>query len=56
MKASVNYVGNSSDYRHSRGIREYPHRNNKHCNSPTFTMVSKDKDGKNEKSQAILSI
>lgn len=48
MKASVNYVGNSSMI---VGIRvEAENIQNgvvKHCNSSYFTMVSKDKDGKN---------
>jgi acyl-CoA hydrolase len=52
MKASVNYVGNSSMI---IGIRVESENIQtgaiKHCNSSYFTMVSKDKDGKNEKSQ-----
>jgi hypothetical protein len=51
MKASVNYVGNSSMI---IGIRVESENIQtgaiKHCNSSYFTMVSKDKDGKNEKS------
>jgi acyl-CoA hydrolase len=49
MKASVNYVGNSSMI---IGIRVESENIQtgaiKHCNSSYFTMVSKDKDGKNE--------
>nr|WP_315166571.1 acyl-CoA thioesterase [uncultured Flavobacterium sp.] len=48
MKASVNYVGNSSMI---VGIRVEAENIQtgvvKHCNSSYFTMVSKDKDGKN---------
>jgi acyl-CoA hydrolase len=55
MKASVNYVGNSSMI---IGIRVESENIQtgaiKHCNSSYFTMVSKDKDGKNEKSQALF--
>ncbi|UQD56322.1 acyl-CoA thioesterase [Flavobacterium sp. K5-23] len=47
MKASVNYVGNSSMI---IGIRVESENiqtgKTKHCNSSYFTMVSKDKDGK----------
>jgi acyl-CoA hydrolase len=55
MKASVNYVGNSSMI---IGIRVESENIQtgaiKHCNSSYFTMVSKRQDGKNEKSQAFL--
>lgn len=48
MKASVNYVGNSSMI---VGIRVEAENIQtgvvKHCNSSYFTMVSKDKEGKN---------
>jgi acyl-CoA hydrolase len=48
MKASVNYVGKSSMI---IGIRVEAENIRsgviKHCNSSYFTMVSKDKDGKN---------
>jgi uncharacterized protein (TIGR00369 family) len=48
LKASVNYVGNSSMI---IGIRVESENIQtgaiKHCNSSYFTMVSKDKDGKN---------
>jgi uncharacterized protein (TIGR00369 family) len=48
MKASVNYVGNSSMI---VGIRVESENIQtgivKHCNSSYFTMISKDKDGKN---------
>ncbi|MBK9225138.1 MAG: acyl-CoA thioesterase [Flavobacterium sp.] len=48
MRASVNYVGNSSMI---VGIRVESENIQtgaiKHCNSSYFTMVSKDKDGKN---------
>jgi acyl-CoA hydrolase len=56
MKASVNYVGNSSMI---IGIRVESENIQtgaiKHCNSSYFTMVSKDKDGKNESPSLILS-
>jgi uncharacterized protein (TIGR00369 family) len=55
MKASVNYVGNSSMI---IGIRVESENIQtgaiKHCNSSYFTMVSKDKDGKNEKVPGLI--
>jgi acyl-CoA hydrolase len=55
MKASVNYVGNSSDYRHSRRIRKYSNGTIKHCNSSYFTMVSKTKMVRTKSPSLILS-
>ena len=47
MKASVNYVGNSSMIVGIRVESENIQTGTiKHCNSSYFTMVSKDKDGK----------
>jgi uncharacterized protein (TIGR00369 family) len=47
MKASVNYVGNSSMIIGIRVESENIQTGKiKHCNSSYFTMVSKDKDGK----------
>jgi uncharacterized protein (TIGR00369 family) len=55
MKASVNYVGRSSMI---IGIRVESENIQtgaiKHCNSSYFTMVSKDKDGKNEKVPGLI--
>jgi uncharacterized protein (TIGR00369 family) len=55
MKASVNYVGKSSMI---IGIRVEAENIQtgavKHCNSSYFTMVSKDKDGKNEKVPGLV--
>lgn len=55
MKASVNYVGKSSMI---IGIRVEAENIQtgavKHCNSSYFTMVSKDKDGKNEKVPGLI--
>ncbi len=55
MKASVNYVGNSSMI---VGIRvESEHIQTgvvKHCNSSYFTMVSKDKNGENAKVPGLI--
>lgn len=48
MRASVNYVGNSSMIVGIRVESENIQTGTiKHCNSSYFTMVSKDKDGKN---------
>lgn len=48
MKASVNYVGNSSMIVGIRVESENIQTGTiKHCNSSYFTMVSKDKEGKN---------
>lgn len=48
MKASVNYVGNSSMIVGIRVEAENIQTGEvKHCNSSYFTMVSKDKEGKN---------
>jgi acyl-CoA hydrolase len=55
MKASVNYVGTSSMI---VGIRVEAENIQtgvvKHCNSSYFTMVSKDKDGKNAAVPGLL--
>jgi uncharacterized protein (TIGR00369 family) len=55
MKASVNYVGNSSMI---IGIRVEAENIQtgviKHCNSSYFTMVSKDKEGKNAPVPGLL--
>ncbi|TDE03200.1 acyl-CoA thioesterase [Flavobacterium hiemivividum] len=55
MKACVNYVGKSSMI---IGIRVEAENIQtgavKHCNSSYFTMVSKDKDGKNEKVPGLI--
>lgn len=55
MKASVNYVGNSSMI---VGIRVEAENIQtgviKHCNSSYFTMVSKDKEGKNAPVPGLL--
>jgi len=55
MKASVNYVGNSSMI---IGIRVESENIQTgkiyHCNSSYFTMVSKDKDGKNAKVPGLI--
>lgn len=55
MKASVNYVGKSSMIIgirvESQNIRTGTVN---HCNSSYFTMVSKDKDGKNEKVPGLI--
>lgn len=55
MKASVNYVGNSSMI---VGIRVEAENIQtgvvKHCNSSFFTMVSKDKEGKNAKVPGLI--
>lgn len=48
MKASVNYVGNSSMIVGIRVVSENIQTGKvKHCNSSYFTMVAKDKEGKN---------
>jgi uncharacterized protein (TIGR00369 family) len=55
MKASVNYVGNSSMI---VGIRVESENiqtgNKKHCNSSYFTMVSKDSEGNNAKVPGLI--
>lgn len=55
MKASVNYVGNSSMI---VGIRVESENIQtgimKHCNSSYFTMVSKDKDGNNSQVPGLI--
>ena len=55
LKASVNYVGNSSMI---IGIRVESENIQtgviKHCNSSYFTMVSKDKEGKNAKVPRLI--
>lgn len=55
MKASVNYVGNSSMIVGIRVEAENIQTGSvKHCNSSYFTMVSKDKEGKNAPVPGLL--
>lgn len=55
MKASVNYVGNSSMVVGIRVESENIQTGKiNHCNSSYFTMVSKDKDGKNAKVPGLI--
>jgi uncharacterized protein (TIGR00369 family) len=55
MKASVNYVGNSSMIIGIRVESENIQTGKiNHCNSSYFTMVSKDKDGKNAKVPGLI--
>jgi acyl-CoA hydrolase len=54
MKASVNYVGNSSMIIGIRVESENIQTGQLNIVTSYFTMVSKDKDGKNEKSQALF--
>jgi len=55
MKASVNYVGNSSMIVGIRVEAENIQTGTvKHCNSSYFTMVSKDKEGKNAPVPGLL--
>lgn len=53
-KASVNYVGKSSMIIGIRVEAENIQTGAVHCNSSYFTMVSKDKDGKNEKVPGLV--
>lgn len=55
MKASVNYVGNSSMIIGIRVESEHIQTGiKKHCNSSYFTMVSKDKNGANAKVPGLI--
>jgi acyl-CoA hydrolase len=55
MKASVNYVGNSSMVVGIRVEAENIQTGEiKHCNSSFFTMVAKDKDGKGIKVPGLI--
>jgi uncharacterized protein (TIGR00369 family) len=55
MKASVNYVGKSSMIIGIRVESENIRTGTiNHCNSSYFTMVSKDKEGKNEKVPGLI--
>jgi acyl-CoA hydrolase len=55
MKASVNYVGTSSMIIGIRVEAENIQTGKiKHCNSSYFTMVSKDKDGNNERVPGLI--
>lgn len=55
LKASVNYVGNSSMVVGIRVISENIKTGEvKHCNSSYFTMVAKDENGKNTKVPTLL--
>lgn len=55
MKASVNYVGNSSMVIGIRVESENIQTGaKKHCNSSYFTMVSKDNEGKNAKVPGLI--
>ncbi|MBC7523451.1 MAG: acyl-CoA thioesterase [Flavobacterium sp.] len=55
MKASVNYVGTSSMIIGIRVESETIQTGKiKHCNSSYFTMVAKDKDGKNVKVPGLI--
>jgi uncharacterized protein (TIGR00369 family) len=55
MKASVNYVGNSSMIVGIRVESENIQTGaKKHCNSSYFTMVSKDNNGKNAKVPGLI--
>jgi len=55
MKASVNYVGNSSMIIGIRVESEHIQTGiKKHCNSSYFTMVSKDKNGTNAKVTGLI--
>lgn len=55
LKASVNYVGNSSMIIGIRVEAENIQTGNvKHCNSSYFTMVAKDKDGNNVKVPKLI--
>jgi acyl-CoA hydrolase len=55
LKASVNYVGNSSMIIGIRVEAENIQTGKvKHCNSSYFTMVAKDEEGKNTKVPGLL--
>lgn len=55
LKASVNYVGNSSMVVGIRVTSENIKTGKvKHCNSSYFTMVAKDEDGKNAKVPTLI--
>ncbi len=55
LKASVNYVGNSSMVVGIRVVSENIKTGKvKHCNSSYFTMVAKDEEGKNTKVPILI--
>jgi uncharacterized protein (TIGR00369 family) len=55
LKASVNYVGNSSMVVGIRVVSENIKTGKvKHCNSSYFTMVAKDEEGKNTKVPTLI--
>lgn len=55
LKASVNYVGNSSMVVGIRVVSENIKTGKvKHCNSSYFTMVAKDEEGKNVKVPTLI--
>ena len=55
LKASVNYVGNSSMVVGIRVVSENIKTGKiKHCNSSYFTMVAKDEDGNNAKVPTLI--
>jgi acyl-CoA hydrolase len=55
LKASVNYVGNSSMIVGIRVVSENIQTGKiKHCNSSYFTMVAKDQDGNNSKTPTLI--
>lgn len=55
LKASVNYVGNSSMVVGIRVVSENIKTGKiKHCNSSYFTMVAKDEDGNNTKVPSLI--
>jgi len=55
LKASVNYVGNSSMIVGIRVVSENIQTGKvKHCNSSYFTMVAKDENGKNAKVPTLI--
>lgn len=55
LKASVNYVGNSSMVVGIRVVSENIKTGKvKHCNSSYFTMVAKDEEGKNAKVPTLI--